>query len=366
MELKKSITHFNWALFFSFLIIFLIGVFNLYSASSLMTEEGIKTFSYYKKQMVWGVIGMGVLIFMFLLDYNKIKNYVWFIYGASIVLLVWVLLFGSHIKGARRWIDLKFFSLQPSEIAKFAVIVTLAYMLSEIETISWKNFFKITLIALVPALLIIIQPDLGSGLVLLLIASMMMLYRGVKEYVFWSVIYLIPIGLPIFWHFLSDYQKTRLLILFNSNLDPYGAGYNIRQAQIAVGSGQIWGNGYLKGAQSQLLFLPEKHTDFVWAVFAEEWGFVGCLVLISLFCIFLYYLANVIKDTKDDFGRFLAVGIFFFFFWHIFINIGMVLKIFPVVGLPLPFMSYGGSFTILSFALIGLSLNIFSRKFIFK
>ncbi len=365
-DIKKHFSHFDWPILFLTLTIFIIGIVNLYSASSVLREDGVHVFCYYKKQALWGMMGIVVLFFMFLFDYNKLKNLVWFLYGGTLVLLIWVLLFGAEVNGAKRWIDLKFFSLQPSEVAKFVIILLLAHVLSNLDEISWKNFFIVVFITIVPSFLIALQPDLGSALSLILIAAMMMLYVGVKEDVFWTVLYLMLPTFIFMWNYLKEYQKKRVLVMFDPELDPSGAGYNIIQSQIAVGSGRVWGNGYLKGAQSQFRFLPEKHTDFVWAVFAEEWGFVGCIFLVTLYSALLYCLAGVVRETKDKFAAFLAVGIFSFFFWHIFINIGMVLGILPVVGLPLPFMSYGGSFTILSFALIGLAINLSARRFIFK
>jgi rod shape determining protein RodA len=168
------------------------------------------------------------------------------------------------------------------------------------------------------------------------------------------------------WNFLHDYQKERILTFLNPERDPLGSGYHIIQSQIAIGSGRFWGKGFLEGTQSQLRFLPEKHTDFAFAVFGEEWGFVGSVILLILFCFFLYQVFLVSQEAKDKFGTYLAIGVFFYFFWQILINMGMVLGLMPVVGIPLPFISYGGSASLVNFCLIGLVMNVSMRKFMFK
>jgi rod shape determining protein RodA len=166
--------------------------------------------------------------------------------------------------------------------------------------------------------------------------------------------------------FMKEYQKQRVLTFLNPGDDPLGSGYHIIQSQIAIGSGEMWGKGFMEGTQSQLRFLPEKHTDFAFAVFGEEWGFVGCLILLVLFCLFLLAIFNTARDAKDRFGSFLSAGVFFYFFWQFLINMGMVMGLMPVVGIPLPFISYGGSATLVNFCLIGLVLNVSMRRFVFK
>jgi rod shape determining protein RodA len=168
------------------------------------------------------------------------------------------------------------------------------------------------------------------------------------------------------WFILHDYQRQRILGFLDPSDDPLGAGYHIIQSQIAIGSGGFWGKGFLGGTQSHLRFLPEKHTDFAVAVFGEEWGFVGAMLLLTVFCAFLYQLVVIAREAKDGFGSFLAAGVFFYFFWQILINMGMVLGLMPVVGIPLPFLSYGGSATLVNFCLIGIALNVSMRRYIFK
>jgi rod shape determining protein RodA len=184
--------------------------------------------------------------------------------------------------------------------------------------------------------------------------------------VFKVLVVVLPIMIPFGWFFLHDYQKQRIMTFLDPGNDPLGAGYHIIQSQIAIGSGGFWGKGFLEGTQSQLRFLPEKHTDFAFAVFGEEWGFFGSIMLLILFCSFLYQIYIVTMEAKDDFGSYLAAGVFFYFFWQILINIGMVLGIMPVVGIPLPFISYGGSASVVNFCMVGLVLNVAMRRFVFK
>jgi rod shape determining protein RodA len=222
------------------------------------------------------------------------------------------------------------------------------------------------LVGLVPAGLIIKQPDLGSGLSVLLLLGGMILFKGLRKRVFQVLCLVVPVCLPFGWFFLHDYQKQRILTFLDPGNDPLGAGYHILQSQIAIGSGGFWGKGFLEGTQSQLRFLPEKHTDFAFAVFGEEWGFAGAMLLLGLFCAFLYQIFIVSQEAKDEFGSFLCAGVFFYFFWQVLINMGMVLGLMPVVGIPLPFISYGGSASVVNFCLIGLVMNVSMRRFVFK
>jgi len=275
--------------------------------------------------------------------------------------------FGKVVYGAKRWLSFGFFTFQPSEMAKFAVLILGARVLAlHGETLGWTRLAQVLSIGLIPASLIVLQPDLGTSLSILAILGGMTLYHGVKLYILKIGIVLLPLLLPFSWFFLRGYQKQRILTFWDPMNDPRGAGYHIIQSQIAIGSGEMWGKGFLQGTQSQLRFLPEKHTDFAIAVFGEEWGFIGCVALLGLFCFFLLSIFITARDAKDRFGSTLAAGVFMYFFWQILINIGMVVGIMPVVGIPLPFISYGGSATFVNFALVGLVLNVSMRKFVFK
>ena len=364
---RRLLTHMNWGLVFLTFILFLVGVLNLYSASAFMSEEGLAMTAFYQKQLIWGAMGFGGLLITLFIDYRHIKSLAWPLFIAAIILLVLVPLIGTKVYGARRWLDLGFFRLQPSELAKIAIIIIAARVLSrESKPLNWGGLFHILAICLVPAALIVTQPDLGTTLNMLLNVGGIILFRGVTKNILRTCIGALPVLAPLGWFCLKDYQKQRILTFLNPGDDPLGSGYHIIQSQIAIGSGQFWGKGFLEGTQSQLRFLPEKHTDFAIAVFGEEWGFIGSIALLVLFCLFLFSIFNTARDAKDRFGSFLSAGVFFYFFWQFLINMGMVMGLMPVVGIPLPFISYGGSATLVNFCLIGLVLNVSMRRFVFK
>lgn len=364
---KKLIENIDFKFLTVVVLLFLAGVINLFSASVYKIEYGLNITPFFIKQTIWGCIGFAVFIFLLCFDYRHLKHISTYIYWVSILFLLAVFKFGKIVYGARRWIDLKIFSFQPSEMAKIATLILVAYLLSKKEgVLSNKEFFKISFLGMLPAVLIMKQPDLGTALLLLLIIGGMLFFKGIKKSLAKLIAILTPLFLPLSWFFLHDYQKKRILNFLDPSRDPLGAGYHVIQSQIAIGSGKLWGKGFLAGSQSQLRFLPEKHTDFAFAVFAEEWGFIGAIFLLCLFCFFLYSILQIAFQAKDNFGRYLVIGVFFYFFWQIFINMGMVLGLMPVVGVPLPFISYGGTSLIINFALVGLVINVGMRRFVFK
>ncbi len=364
---RRIFFHINWSLLLFTLILAGIGIINLYSASALRLEDGVSLTPYYARQSVWTGMGLIGILLCTAFDYHRLTSWAWPLFIFSLLLLLSVPFIGKSIYGSRRWIDLYFFHIQPSEPIKIAVMILGAKLISEVqEPLDWKVFLRILPIALIPAVIVIKQPDLGSGLTILFIFGGVVLYHGLEKKLFKILLIVIPSLLPLAWSFLHDYQKKRILTFLDPGQDPLGDGYHILQSQIAIGSGQIWGQGFLGGSQSHLRFLPEKHTDFAFAVFSEEWGFLGAIILLLLFCGFLYQLAQTARESRDSFGILLGCGIFFYFFWQILINLSMVLGLMPVVGIPLPFISYGGSSTLVNFCLIGLSLNICMRRFLFK
>jgi rod shape determining protein RodA len=364
---RRLLIHMNWVLLGLAALLFLVGVMNLYSASGYRLEEGVSVGSFYQKQLIWGLMGFAGMITFMLFDYRHLKTIAWPLFWVTVCLLVAVPFAGKTIYGARRWLDLGFFNFQPSELAKITILIIGAKILSrDSDPLNFTKLAYVVGVGLVPAGLVILQPDLGSGLNILLILGGMVLYRGLTGKVFKSLAVAFPCIIPAGWFFLHDYQKRRIISFMNPASDPLGSGYHIIQSEIAIGSGRFWGKGFMGGTQSQLRFLPEKHTDFAIAVFGEEWGFVGAITLLSLFCIFLYQIVVTARDAKDLFGSFLAAGVFFYFFWQILINMGMVFGLMPVVGIPLPFVSYGGSATVVNFCLIGLVLNVSMRRYVFK
>lgn len=364
---RRIFSHINWGLVGLTLLLFGIGVANLYSAGGFRMEEGREVSPFYQKQIIWGCIGLcGMLAFM-IFDYRHLKTLAWPLFGVTIGMLLAVLFVADPIYGARRWLDLGVVNIQPSELAKICVLLTGGHLLSRRhDKLGWAELTYIVGVGMIPAGLIVLEPDLGSGLSVLLLLGGVILYRGLKPRVFKVLAIMIPVLMPLGWFFLHDYQKQRILTFLNPGSDPLGAGYHIIQSQIAIGSGLLTGKGFGAGTQSQLRFLPEKHTDFAFAVFGEEWGFFGSIILLFIFCLFLYQIFLTARDAKDRFGSYLAAGVFFYFFWQILINMGMVLGLMPVVGIPLPFISYGGSATLVNFCLIGLVINVSMRRFMFK
>ncbi len=364
---RRLLSHTPWALLFLFVLLVGAGLVNLYSASSLRFEDGLGVESFFRKQLVWSGLGLLVFLGLLLFHYRHLRALAWPMYGMGLLLLVGVRMFGKTISGAQRWLDLGPLHFQPTEFVKVTVIILTAKILARMEgSLGWKELLNVLAVALVPALFISRQPDLGSALNILLIGGGMILFKGLRPAVLKTLILAAPVLVPFGWFFLKDYQKQRILVFLDPTADPRGAGYHVLQSQIAIGSGGFWGKGFLQGTQSQLRFLPEKHTDFAFAVFGEEWGFVGSILLIGLFCLFLYHLALVAEEAKNAFGKCLAAGVFFYFFWQVLINIGMVLGIMPVVGIPLPFMSYGGSSLLMNFFLLAVVVNVAMRRFMFK
>jgi len=364
---RRLILCVNWPLLGMAALLFGVGVLNLYSASGFRMGDEVSLMPFYNKQLIWGLAGLACMLVSVVFDYKRLASAAWPLMFATVVLLVLVLVAGKTVSGSKRWLDLGAFNFQPSEMAKIAMLILGAKLLSKrSEMLGWLELFQIVAVGLVPALLIIVEPDLGSGLSVLLLLFGLILYRGISASILKVMAVVVPVLVPCGWFFLRPYQKQRILTLLDPEKDPLGSGYHIIQSRIAIGSGQMWGKGFLEGTQSQLRYLPEKHTDFAIAVFAEEWGFVGSIVLLALFCLFLYQIYVTAKKSKDRFGSFLAAGVFFYFFWQILINMGMVLGIMPVVGIPLPFISYGGSATIVNFFLVGIVVNVSMRRFMFK
>ncbi len=367
MNERRLLLHINWGLVITSLLLFTAGIINLYSASGVLQEGGVILASYYQKQLVWGLTGLVVMLCCTVIDYRRFERLAIPVYIAVLVLLCLVPFIGKTVYGAKRWIDLGVVNIQPSELAKFTVLILGAKVLAkQSDTLGWRQLGKVLAIGLLPFALIVRQPDLGTALTVLALLGGMVLFHGVKWRVLRVCLVAVPLLLPLGWFVLHDYQQERILTFLEPSRDPKGAGYHIIQSQIAIGSGEMFGKGFQGGTQSQLRFLPEKHTDFAIAVLGEEWGFVGCMGLVVLFCLFLSSIYNTVRDAKDRFGSMLAAGIFFYFFWQIVINIGMVVGLMPVVGMPLPFISYGGNAMLVNCALLGIVFNVSARRFVFK
>lgn len=364
---KRLFSHLNWGLLACVGTLFLVGVGNLYSASGTRFEDGMSFSDFYQRQLIWGGAGFMCMLVSMSFDYRKLRKLAWIFYLVTLILLILVPIAGKTVYGAKRWLSLGFMSIQPSEAAKLAVLLLGARVLArDGNPLGWIDFIKVLCVGLVPAALIVLQPDLGTTMLVLFILGGMILFHGIKGYVFKSCVLAAPCMAAFMWFVgMHDYQRQRILSFLNPDNDPRGAGYHILQSRIAIGSGELWGKGFGEGTQSQLRFLPERHSDFAVAVFGEEWGFVGCVALVTLFCLFLLSIFSTAAQAKDRFGSLLVVGVFFYFFCQIFINMGMVIGLMPVVGVPLPFISYGGSAMIVNFTLLGIVLSVSMRRFMF-
>jgi rod shape determining protein RodA len=350
----------DWPLIIAVGALCAIGLFNLYSAVRGTRHEP-KFETQLQVNMVVGVIGFVAAV---VVDYRTLVRFAWVGLGFAIALLVIVQLLGetSYGKGSARWINLGM-RVQPSELAKLMVILALARMFHDAELRYSTVGLSVRVATLgVPILLIAIQPDLGNAVLLTLI----MLTVGflVLQSV-WPVVYTTLAGLlaiPILWDKMRDYQKDRILCFLDVEADPNGVCWHTRQSIFAVGSGKIAGKGYGEGTQNQFDFLPEHWTDFPFSVWAEEWGFVGSVFLIALFGFLLVWILNVALSARDRAGAVICVGVAAMTFWHVVVNIGMVLGVAPVVGVTLPFISYGGSSLVVFLAAMGLVANVSLRK----
>ncbi len=355
------------------LLIMGAGLIALCSAShqNVRVSSGV-----FYDQQVFAVIGILIIFLLSRVDYRLFSDAAYILYGLTIVLLVLVLVAGRHALGATRWFSLAGISFQPSELAKLSLILALAKYFSgrrpgvslndkEFHGGLWPDLMIPLLITAVPMLLIFKQPDLGTALLFFGILFIMLFTSGLEYKYLGGLMGCCFTALPFAWHILKPYQRDRLLVFLNPNIDPLGAGYTIIQSKIAIGSGRFLGKGWLGGTQNQLNFLPERHTDFIFSVIGEEWGLLGTLAVISFYFVLIYCGLKVAEQIKDKFGMQLAVGIVGILTLQVVINIGMVLGLCPVVGLTLPFMSYGRTSFMIFTVMIGLLLSLSKRRTIF-
>ena len=363
---RRLIQNFDWLLLLFTFAIMAVGLMTLYSA--LFSGGGVHG-SILTRQIYWLGLGAVVMILAFSLDYQWLERSAYPAYVIGILLLVAVLIFGKTVSGSKRWLDLGPVVAQPSELMKPLLVIALARFFAgqeKRESYKLRELALPALMVLLPVVLIVLEPDLGTAALLLGIAASMILFVGVRPSSLLVLAGFSVSALPLFWYLMKGYQRQRILTLLDPSRDPLGAGYHIIQAKIAVGSGQFWGKGFLKGTQGQLRFIPEHHTDFIFTVLAEEWGFVGGMLLLALFLCFFLRGLSVARRSRDQFGALLGFGITATVFWHVAVNIAMVLGMLPVVGIPLPLVSYGGSSAVVTMASVGILLNVAMRKFVFQ
>jgi rod shape determining protein RodA len=349
-------------LLFSALTLGVFGIVMIFSATRADTPSTY----FLKRQVLFFIIAVLVMILGAGFDYRRIMPYSKIIYAGTIFLLAIVLLFPAR-GGAHRWIGFWLFDPQPSELAKIAVIIMLATFTSDrrMEIGSNKEFAQAICIGLAPIFLIFLEPDLGVALAIFVIMAGMLMIGGARlrqMAVLAAGSLLAAVG-GLQFNFLKSYQLNRLLVFINPDMDPLHAGYNLLQSKIAIGSGQLIGKGIFKGTQTNLKFIPEHHTDFIFSVVGEELGFIGGIICLALFGILLWRAFKIALTARDPFGTMLAVGIVLMFFYQLVVNVGMTMGIMPVTGVPLPFISYGGSSLIINFFCVGLLLNIGKHRF---
>ncbi len=329
-----------------------VGLATLYAAVS-QGEISL----WYKQGIIWagGVLLMLGICFVPLRFFGLIS---WPVYLLALLLLLAIPLLGEVHMGARRWLNLGIFYMQPSELMKWALTFLLAHWFASREASSWFNLMVATVLTVLPAALIVIQPDLGTTLVLMFSATAMLIAAGLRWRVFAVAVAAAVAMVPLLWHFMHDYQKQRVLTFLDPQSDPLGAGYHVIQSTIAIGSGGLFGKGYLQGTQARLHFLPEQHTDFIFSVLAEEGGLIAVTVLFALYSLLIFRIIAIASTASSRFGSMLCIGIASIFILYITVNIGMVSGLLPVVGVPLPFISYGGSALITMLVALGIVLRV--------
>jgi len=360
---KNILRRTDWTLMMATAGILLMSLIIIGSATHINTP-GEERYWFVARQGLFAVVNLAMAAFLMNFDYKMLQGYGNKLYVFNLIMLLAVMLIGQSALGAQRWISIGPISIQPSEFSKLIMIVSLAGMLEEkvgkLNTL--EDLIPVAAYVGLPFLLVLKQPDLGTSLVFLAIFFGMVFVCGIRLRLLGGIFAAGIAMLPLLWHFLKDYQKMRIMVFIDPNVDPLGSGYHIIQSKIAIGSGMLWGKGLFEGTQSQLNFLPENHTDFIFAVVGEELGFIGVVCLLLLYMVVLWRGVQIAKDASDMFGRLLAVGITSMLAFHVLVNVGMTLGIMPVTGIPLPLMSYGVSSLTTNIMAVAILINIQLRK----
>ncbi len=360
---RRFFRNIDFWMIFATLALVGIGILVIGSATHINTPSDDR-YWYVQRQGFFALMNFLLILVMLKFDYRVLGPLGNMLYGINLLLLIAVMFVGQSALGAQRWIQLGPITLQPSEFAKLIMIISLAHLLDarkERMQSVW-DLLPVAAFVVAPFLLVLKQPDLGTSLVFVAILLGMVFVAGIDGKLLLKILGAGVACLPVFWFFLKDYQKSRLTVFMDPNVDPLGAGYHIIQSKIAIGSGQLFGKGLFNGTQSQLNFLPENHTDFIFAVVGEELGFVGSVAILLLYMLLLYRGIQTAKNARDKFGTLLAAGITSMLAFHLLVNVGMTMGIMPVTGIPLPFMSYGVSALTTNLVSIGILLNIQSRR----
>lgn len=359
--LRRLFRGIHLPLVFSVLALAAIGILFIYSATFREPNQ------YEVKQFFWALIGFAVLIGIPFVGYRPFLSVSYLFYVITLILLLLVDFFGSTRLGAQRWLELGPIAIQPSEFAKLGTLLAVVNFLGSHHP--WegqaKTVTQALLLLVVPFFLIVKQPDLGTALLFIPMSVVMLFLWGVRKRFLFSVFTALVLAIPFVWGFLKGYQKKRLLVFLNPNLDPLGSGYTALQSKIAVGSGGLWGKGYMAGTQTQLHFVPEHHTDFIFCVIGEELGFLGSLLVLCLYGFLFHSIFLIMQHTTDVKAKLLCGGVLALIFSQVIINMGMTFGLMPIAGLPLPLMSYGGSSFVMTCMALGLVLSVYRERSIF-
>ena len=361
-EIKKI----NFYFLFFILALQILGLVSLYSAA--FGTDGSNLFLF-KQQLIWLFLGW---IGFFSICYSKfslIFKVIWPLFFLNVAALILVLFLGKEVYSAKRWLDLGLFYFQPSETLKLILTLLITEKLSRrplARVLDFKDLLKLAFLILPPVLLVFFQPDLGTAGIIFLLLSTLILFQGIEKRTLLGLCAVLLISSPLAWSFiLKPYQKSRIISFIKPGADPQGTGYNVIQSKIAIGSGRIFGKGFKKGTQNKLQFLPERHTDFIFSVLSEEYGFMGSGLTLVLFFLMISSIFKLAGQTRDRLSCYSCIAVGSFFLWHIVLNLAMTMGFFPVVGIPLPLFSYGGSHTLTAMAFLGLAASIHRNKDLF-
>jgi rod shape determining protein RodA len=361
MSVERTLSRLDVNLLTTAVLIAAVGCMLVYSATHFSPDAPL-----FRKQVVWTLIGILLMIVFVAVDYHALMEISPFLYTLGLCLLGYLLIWGRLTRNVRSWIHIGSFQFQPSEFMKIftALLIAKYFDSNDRAYLNFRNFIAVMAIIGAPVLLIALQPAFGSAASFFPLIGVAMFFGGIKPR-YWLIAVLCGlIALPMGWHFLKPFQKERIMIFLDPARDPLGSGYQVMQAKIATGSGGITGKGFLHGTQVNLEYLPARHTDFIFSVLGEEWGFVGVLVVLTLYLFLILESLTVAKSARDRGGTFLVLSLICFFIFHVVINVSMQIGLLPVTGIPLPLISYGGSATMMFFMATGLILNVDFRKFV--
>ena len=347
---------FDWLLLTAAIGLSVISIVEIYSSTLAQPTE-----NFFIRQLAWVCVGIVLLFVVAAIDYHFIAEHIPWLYILAVGALLYTLAMGHTVAGSKSWVGLGPIAFQPSELIKMVVVVALARYLSELRSRRYMTFMQIAkacMICLVPMSLVALQPDLGTALTYLPAIAVGLFVRGVRPAVLISLILGFVLVLPVSWLILKPYQKERILTFLDPERDPLGKGYQVTQSRIAIGSGGLLGKGVFNGSQNQLGFLPTRHTDFIFSVVGEELGFAGVAFTLGLLAFIIFRSIYNAQTARDNLGLFIVMGIVGIYFFHIIVNVGMVIGFMPTTGIPLPFLSYGGSSVLTAFIALGLVLSV--------